>query len=70
MARMNQPCLATVAVVILAGLTALAQDRPASPEPSFEVASVKANPNDEAPEGIALQSGGVRMMCFPSESPL
>jgi uncharacterized protein (TIGR03435 family) len=64
MARMNQPCLATVSVIILAGLTAFAQDRPASPEPSFEVASVKANPNDDAPEGISLQSGGVRMTGF------
>ena len=61
---MNQTCRATVVVVILAGVAALAQDRPASPEPSFEVASVRSNPSDEAPEGISLQPGGVRMTGF------
>jgi uncharacterized protein (TIGR03435 family) len=64
MAQMNQQSLATVGVVVLAGVAAFAQDRPASPEPSFEVASVKANPNDEAPEGISLQPGGVRLTGF------
>jgi uncharacterized protein (TIGR03435 family) len=40
------------------------QDRPVPADPSFEVASVKPNPNDDAPEGIDVQPGGVRFTGF------
>jgi uncharacterized protein (TIGR03435 family) len=44
---------------------AVAQDRPVSTEPSFEVVSVKVNLNDDVPEGIALQpNGSVRFTAF------
>lgn len=48
----------TVAVLVLASAAARAQDRSTSPEPAFEVASVKPSPNDLAPEGISLQPDG------------
>lgn len=57
----------------LAALTALsvvapgaaAQDRRVSPEPSFEVVSVKANLNDDVPEAISLApDGSVRFTGF------
>src|SRR4051812_43831213 len=56
----------TLALVMLASAAATAQDPPASLDPSFEVVSVKANPNDNVPEGIALQAdGGLRFAAFP-----
>jgi uncharacterized protein (TIGR03435 family) len=61
---MNHRRLATFAIVILTGTAAMAQDRPASPEPVFEVASVKLNPNDSVPEGVSLQAEGVRFTGF------
>jgi uncharacterized protein (TIGR03435 family) len=57
----------------LAALTALsvvapgaaAQERPVSPEPSFEVVSVKVNVNDDVPEAISLApDGSVRFTAF------
>jgi uncharacterized protein (TIGR03435 family) len=58
--------LATHAVLVaaLAGITA--QERRGSPEPAFEVTSVKPNPNDTVREAIALQpNGSVRFTAFP-----
>jgi uncharacterized protein (TIGR03435 family) len=49
---------ATIAVLVLASAAATAQENPASPEPAFEVASVKPSPDDLAPEGISLQPDG------------
>jgi uncharacterized protein (TIGR03435 family) len=61
---MNHRRLTTLAVVIVTGAAAVAQDRPASPEPVFEVVSVKPNPNDDIQEGISLQAEGVRFTGF------
>jgi uncharacterized protein (TIGR03435 family) len=47
-----------VACVALAGATVSAQDRAASPEPAFEVASVKANMQDGAREALSVQPDG------------
>jgi len=55
---MDQRYFATLAIAILAGGAAIAQDRGASPEPAFEVASVKANLNDLAPEGVSVRPDG------------
>jgi uncharacterized protein (TIGR03435 family) len=55
---MDRQRLAALVLVILAAGSTFAQDQSVSPEPAFEVASVKANPNDDAPEGIALQPDG------------
>ncbi|HEY6509025.1 MAG TPA: TIGR03435 family protein [Vicinamibacterales bacterium] len=55
---MAQRNVATLAIVFVAGWGAIAQDRPASPEPAFEVASVKANVDDLAPEGLAVRPDG------------
>jgi uncharacterized protein (TIGR03435 family) len=63
---MNQRCLATLAVVVLAAGATVAQDRPASPDAAFEVVSVKANTNDGAREALAVQpDGSVRFTAFP-----
>jgi uncharacterized protein (TIGR03435 family) len=64
MARTGHRRLATFAAVVLIGNAAIAQNRPVSPEAAFEVASVKANPNDAVPEGISLQTNGVRFTGF------
>lgn len=57
--------LATLALINLVGAGARAQDRPVSSEPSFEVASVKANLDDTVPEAISLQpNGNVRFTGF------
>jgi uncharacterized protein (TIGR03435 family) len=61
---MDHRQFAMLAVVILSGTAAIAQDRPASPEPAFDVASVKLNPNDNVPEGLSLQADGVRFTGF------
>lgn len=55
---MDQQDFATLAVAILVGGAVIAQDRLASPEPAFEVASVKANVDDLAPEGLAVRPDG------------
>ena len=55
---MDQRYLATLAIVILAGGAAIAQDHSASQEPTFEVASVKASLNDLAPEIISVRPDG------------
>jgi uncharacterized protein (TIGR03435 family) len=55
---MGPGSLLTLAIVISAGAAALAQNRFASAEPAFEVASVKANVNLDAPEGISVQPNG------------
>jgi uncharacterized protein (TIGR03435 family) len=64
MTRTSHRGLALLAAVFLAGVAPLAQDRPSSPEPAFEVASVKANLNDAVPEAIALQANGIRYTAF------
>jgi uncharacterized protein (TIGR03435 family) len=57
--------LATLTTLSLVAPAAVAQDRPASIEPSFEVVSVKVNLNDEVPEAIALApDGSVRFTGF------
>jgi len=47
-----------LAIAVLSGGAALAQDRVASPDPAFAVTSVKPNLNDAIPEGIAVQPDG------------
>ena len=57
--------LATLAVLIATAAGITAQDRRFSPEPAFEVTSVKPNADDNVPEGIALQpNGSVRFTGF------
>jgi uncharacterized protein (TIGR03435 family) len=55
--------LAPLAVVICAGVAISAHQRSPSPDPSFEVASIKPTAND-APEGISVQPDGVRFNGF------
>lgn len=55
---MAHRCVATVAVLVLASVTAIAQDGSPPRDPAFEVASVKPSPNDLAPEGISVQPDG------------
>src|SRR5688572_22270652 len=63
---MDQRCLATLAVVVLAAGAPVAQDRSGSPDPAFEVVSVKANTNDGARESLAVQpDGSVHFTAFP-----
>jgi uncharacterized protein (TIGR03435 family) len=58
--------LATLAVLIEAMAGVAAQERRASPEPAFEVTSVKPNRDDTVREAIALQpDGSVRFTAFP-----
>lgn len=72
MPRLGHRRLATFATVLLivvsgfsrTGTAVIAQDRPVSPEPAFEVASVRVNPNDIVPEAISLQADGVRFTAF------
>jgi uncharacterized protein (TIGR03435 family) len=59
MARRPRPWLATLTTFSLVAAAAVAQDRPSSSEPSFEVVSVKANLNDDIPEAIALEPSGI-----------
>lgn len=57
--------LATLTIFSLVAPAAVAQDRPSSTEPSFEVVSVKANLNDDVPEAISLApNGSVRYTGF------
>lgn len=55
--------LATLAVVILAGVAIAARQRPSSSDPAFEVASIKPTASD-VPEGISVQADGVRFTGF------
>ena len=50
--------LAMLAMVMLAGGAAIAQDRLPSLEPAFDVASVKPNPNADVAEGISVRLDG------------
>ena len=55
----------TLAVLVLAGAAAIAQDRPAPSDSAFEVASVKPSPRDDVPEGIdTLPDGSARFTRF------
>ena len=54
-----------IAIAVLSGGAAFAQNRVASPDPAFAVASVKPNLNDAIPEGINVQpDGSVRFTGF------
>ena len=65
MARRPYRWLATLTALSLAAPAVVAQDRPVSTEPSFEVVSVKVNLNDDVPEAIALApDGSVRFTGF------
>jgi uncharacterized protein (TIGR03435 family) len=65
MPRRTHRWLAALTALSVAAAGATAQDRPASPEPSFEVVSVKVNLNDDAPEAISLApDGSVRFTAF------
>ena len=55
---MDPRSLLTLAIIISAGGSTIGQERFASPELAFEVASVKANLNPDAPERIAVQPDG------------
>src|SRR6188474_1912578 len=58
---MNRNLLSAFALIAAsAAIAASAQDRAGSPEAAFEVASVKVNPDDTAPEGIDLQRNRIR----------
>jgi uncharacterized protein (TIGR03435 family) len=61
---MGPRSLLTLAIVISAGGAAISQDRVASPEPAFEVVSVKPNSTLDAPERISVQPDGARFTGF------
>ena len=65
MPRQPHRWLATLTALSLVAPAAIAQDRPVSNEPSFEVVSVKVNLNDDVPEAISLApDGSVRYTGF------
>ena len=65
MAGRPQRWLVTLTTLSLVAPAAMAQDRPVSTEPSFEVVSIKQNLNDDVPEAIALApDGSVRYTGF------
>jgi uncharacterized protein (TIGR03435 family) len=65
MARRPYRWLATLTALSLVAPAAHAQERPVATEPSFEVASVKVNLNDDVPEAISLApNGSVRYTAF------
>lgn len=66
---MTRGSLATVALCcLLLGTAGTAQDRQLA-ERSFDVASIKPNPDDTIPEGITLGSNGdVRFTAFPART--
>jgi uncharacterized protein (TIGR03435 family) len=65
MVRRRHRWLATLTVLSLAASAAIAQDRPVSTAPSFEVVSIKANLNVDAPEAASLApNGSVRYTAF------
>ena len=54
---------ARIAVILLAGAAVAAQQRQSSPDPAFDVVSIKPTAND-APESISVQPDGVRFSGF------
>lgn len=63
---MNHNLLLTFALIATsAAFAATAQDRGGSPDPAFEVASVKLNPDGTAREGIEPQRNRIRFTAFP-----
>lgn len=62
---MNLRYLGMLMIIIAAAAATPAQERRVSQESAFEVTSVKPNPDDNVPEGIALQpNGSVRFTGF------
>ena len=62
---MTRRSVTGLAVAVLVGATAAAQDRPSTPERTFEVVSIKANASVGVSEAIAVEPNGVRFTAFP-----